>query len=134
MKKEKNYIGQQQIDISGSGFFPIVNTFNPQPFDEIRFQGLEILSFVILNVSTIIDEITSNERLALTLDINIPVGVDLNKFLLRRYTPDPSIIILNTSKDAGGTSTGILKPQYISPVLDSKIDSIILDLKSKNII
>jgi hypothetical protein len=129
-----NYIGQQQIDISGSGFFPIVNTFNPQPFDEIRFQGLEILSFVILNVGTIIDEITSRERLELILDRNIPVGVDLNNFLLRRYVPDPSIIILNTSKDAGGTSTGILKPQYISPVLDSKIDSIILDLKTKNII
>jgi hypothetical protein len=129
-----NYIGQKQTDISGSGFFPIVNTFNPQPFDEIRFEGLEILSFVILNVSTIIDEITSNERLALILDRPIPINTDLDNFLIRRYVEDPSIIILNTSKDAGGTSTGILKPQYISPVLDSKIDSIISDLKSKNII
>jgi hypothetical protein len=128
-----NYIGQKQVDISGSGFFPIINTFNPQPFDEIRFQGLEILSFVILNVNNVPGGV-GKLQLELTLDRNIPVGVNLDNFLLRRYAPDPSIIILNTSKDAGGTSNGILKPQYISPVLDSKIDSIILDLKSKNII
>ena len=132
-----NFVGLQQVDIPDSGFFPISNTFNPQPFDEIRFEGTEELTFLIINVgSTIInnDDSIPTSTLTLTLDKPVPSGTLLDKFLLRRYTPDPSSILLNITKGSGGTSTGILKPEYISPELDSKITSIIDDLKSKNII
>ena len=130
------FIDFQQLNTSGSEFSPIVNPFSPQIYDEIRFEGDEDLSFTILNVSSSnIDDygITT----VLTLDRNIPTGssaIHLSEFLLRRYVPDPSIIILNTSKSPGGTSTGILKPQYISPEVDSRIDSILSELKNKNII
>ena len=129
-----SFIGLQQVDIPNSGFFPISNTFNPQLFDEIRFEGTEELTFLIVNIGTTPDPFTFVPLLTLTLDKNIPPGTDLDYFLLRRYTPDPSSILLNITKGSGGTSTGILKPEYISPELDSKITSIIDDLKSKNII
>jgi hypothetical protein len=129
-----SFIGLQQVDIPNSGFFPISNTFNPQLFDEIRFEGTEELTFLIVNIGTTPDPFTFVPLLTLTLDKNIPPGTDLDYFLLRRYTPDPSSILLNITKGSGATSTGILKPEYISPELDSKITSIIDDLKSKNII
>jgi hypothetical protein len=128
-----SFIGLQQVDIPNSGFFPISNTFNPQLFDEIRFEGTEDLTFLIVNIGTT-PSFVGSPLLTLTLDKNIPLGTNLDYFLLRRYTPDPSSILLNITKGSGGTSTGILKPEYISPELDSKITSIIDDLKSKNII
>ena len=129
-----SFIGFQQVDIPNSGFSPIANTFNPQPFDEIRFEGTEELTFLIVNVDTTPDPFTFSPILTLTLDKNIPSGTNIDNFLLRRYTPDPPSILLNITKGSGGTSTGILKPEYISPELDSRITSIIDDLKSKNII
>jgi hypothetical protein len=122
-----DFIGSQQVDIPNSGFFPITNTFNPQLFDEIRFEGTEELTFLIVNVQ-------GTSPLTLTLDRDIPIGTNLDEFLLRRYTPDPSSILLNITKGSGGTSTGILKPEFLSPEVESKLETILSDLKSKNII
>jgi hypothetical protein len=132
-----NFVGFQQVDIPNSGFNPISNTFNPQPSDEIRFEETEELTFLIINVgSTIInnDDNIPTSTLTLTLDKPIPSGTLLDKFLLRRYTPDPSSILLNVTKGSGGTSTGILKPEFLSPEVESKLETILSDLKNKNII
>jgi len=129
------FIGFQQIDIENSGFSPITNPFNPQLYDEIRFEGLEENSFVILNISYVTFQGNPSEMiLVLTLDRNIPEELNLGYFLLRRYTPDPSSILLNITKGSGATSPGILTPEYLSPELNSRIPSIIDNLKSKNII
>jgi hypothetical protein len=130
-----NFVGQTQKDIDNSGFFPITNTFIPQQYDEIRFEGDENKTFLIINTELVPDPfVPSIEILTLTLDKNIPNGTDLRLFLLRRYTPDPSNIILNVTKAGGGTSTGILKPEFLSPEVESKLETIISDLKDKNII
>jgi hypothetical protein len=102
------FVGFQQQNINNSGFDPITIAFNPQPNDEIRFQGLENLSFTITNVTQ-----SAAGQLQLDLDNNIPIGTNLNYFLLRRYVNDPGNIILDISKPAGQTSDGILIPEFL---------------------
>ena len=75
------------------------------------------------------------------LNKNIPNGVDLDYFLLRRYVADPSSIILDVNfpltDNSGSTNsagTGILKPQYITKELESSIDTIVQNLKNQNLI
>jgi hypothetical protein len=124
-----NYYGQRQASIERSGFNPIVEDFELQVNDEIRFQGLENLAFVINSVTSSI-----TGQLTLNLDKNIPSGTNLDFFLVRRYVEDPSIIILDLDKPAGGSSGGVLKPQYISSELTNNLDSIIQNLKNQNLI
>ena len=122
------YVGSRQYSIDRSGFNPISLDFEPQPYDEIRFQGIENLAFGITNVTS------SNGQLQLQLDNNIPNGTNLNYFLLRRYVNDPSNIILDLDKPAGASSGGILKPEYVTDTLNNNLDSIIQNLKSKGLI
>jgi hypothetical protein len=122
------YIGQRQQSIERSGFNPISLDFEPQLYDEIRFQGIEDLAYSIINVSS------SNGQLQLQLSGNIPNGTNLSYFLLRRYVSDPSNIILDLNKPAGASSGGILKPEYITDELNKNLDTIVQNLKSKGLI
>jgi len=122
------FYGQRQTSIERSGFNPIVNDFELQPYDEIRFQGTENLAFAITRVYS------SASIVTLDLDGNIPTGTDLNYFFVRRYVGDPSSIILEVDKPAGGSSGGVLKPQYLSSTLESNLDTIIQNLKNQNLI
>ena len=124
-----NYYGQRQESIERSGFNPIVEDFELQTNDEIRFEGLENLAFIINNVTS-----SATGQLILNLDRNIPNGTNLNFFLVRRYVEDPSSIILEVNKPAGASSGGVLKPQYISSELTNNLDSIIQNLKNQNLI
>jgi hypothetical protein len=123
----QEYLGQTQVNIPQSGFNPITNPFNPQIGDEIRFQGVETLAFQIINITASI-----SGQYQLILNKEIPSGTNLNYFLIRRYVDDPSSIILDVDKPAGATSEGILKPQYISPDLDSRIETIIQTLSTQS--
>ena len=130
-----NYRNQKQKDIENSGFIPISLDFEPQVYDEIRFEGLEQLSFAITAVTS------SNNQMILNLDQEIPNGVNLDYFLLRRYVEDPSSIILDVnfpltdnSGSINSAGNGILKPQYITKELESNIDTIVQNLKNQNLI
>lgn len=119
------YRNQKQKDIKNSGFKPINLDFEPQAYDEIRFEGLEQLSFVITNVTE-----SNNNQMILNLDQEIPNGVNLNYFLLRRYVEDPSSILLNVnypipdnSGSSNSTGNGILKPQYVTKEVDTIIQN-----------
>jgi len=122
------YVGSRQQSIERSGFNPISLDFEPQQYDEIRFQGIENLAFGITNVTS------SNGQLKLQLDRNIPNGTNLSYFLLRRYVNDPSNIILDLNKPAGASSGGVLKPEYVTDNLNKNLDSILQNLKSKGLI
>lgn len=120
-----NYRTQKQKDIDKSGFKPINLDFEPQAYDEIRFQGLEQLSFTITNVTE-----SNNKQMILNLDREVPNGVDLNYFLLRRYVDDPSSILLNVnypipdnSGSSNSTGNGVLKPQYVTKEVDTIIQN-----------
>jgi hypothetical protein len=122
------YIGSRQQSIERSGFNPISLDFEPQQYDEIRFQGIEDLAYSIINVTS------SNGQLQLQLSGNIPNGTNLSYFLLRRYVADPSNIILDLNKPAGASSGGILKPEYVTDELNKNLDTIVQNLKSKGLI
>jgi hypothetical protein len=119
------YRNQKQKDIEKSGFKSINLDFEPQVYDEIRFFGLEQLSFVITNVTE-----SNNNQMILNLDQEIPNFVNLDYFLLRRYVEDPSSILLNVnypipdnSGSSNSTGNGILKPQYVTKEVDTIIQN-----------
>ena len=123
----RDFYGQRQSDISGSGFNPITQNFIVQVGDEIRFDGTETQTYYIKEVDTSGGEVT------LTLDRNI-TAQDLDYFLLRRYITDPSYLILEVDKPAGGTSTGILTPEYFYGKTEEKVDSILKELTKDRLI
>lgn len=114
------FIGNRQKDIINSGFDPIVYDFSIQPNDEIRFEGVESLSFNITAVTQ-----SSAGNLQLNLDRNIPSNVKLDRFLIRRYVDDLSNIIINVNKPIGGTSGGIIKPEFVTEGIEKRIKNII---------
>jgi len=121
------FIGWRQADINNpkpSGFDPITLNFLPRPLDEIRFEGTEDYTYTIVSVST------SSGILELVLNNDIPQNINLDYFLLRRYINDPSNIILNLNKPAGASSEGILKPEYITPILENSIIKVIEKIQS----
>jgi hypothetical protein len=120
-----NYRTQKQKDIENSGFKPINLDFDPQVYDEIRFQGIEDLTFAITAVTS-----SDSNQIILNLDQEIPNGVNLDYFLLRRYVEDPSSILLNVnypipdnSGSSNSTGNGILKPQYVTKEVDTIIQN-----------
>jgi len=119
------FIGFKQKDINNSGFDPITLAFNPQPSDEIRFQGLENLSFIVTSITQ-----SATGQLQLNLDNDIPNGTNLNYFLLRRYVVDPGNIILDITKPAGQTSDGVLVPEYIADTAKKVVESILPGLNT----
>ncbi len=121
-----NFYGQKQEDISGSGFFTITNDFELQVGDEIRFDGTETQTYTVLSINN------SNPP-TFNLDRNITAS-NLNWFLVRRYVDDPANIILEVDKTAGGTSPGILKPQYLSRNAEDNIDTILENLRTNQLI
>lgn len=109
--------GSRQQDINRSGFESIVLDFEPQEQDEIRFEGVENQSYTIFEVSQSFITPPGSagyEALTLVLDKDITPNVNTDYFLLRRYVDDPSNIIIDVDKPSGGTSGGILKPEFIT--------------------
>jgi hypothetical protein len=113
-----NFYGQQQQDIDRSGFNPITLDFELQPFDEIRFGGTEDEAYQVKSLVTV-------PNLQLTLDRPITQNLNLNYFAVRRYVDNPTYVILNLDKPAGGTSQGVLKPKYLTQQLQDSIEGII---------
>ena len=116
--------GQKQEDISGSGFFGITNDFILQVGDEIRFQGTETQTYKIIAV----DNLNSPPIFTVDRKINL-TNDEMDWFLVRRYVDNPANIILEVDKSAGGTSPGILKPQYLSRNAEDNIDTILEQLR-----
>jgi hypothetical protein len=123
-----NFYGYKQNDIYNSGFNSIVNPFEIQPYDEIRFEGVEGNSYTVISSSL-------SDRLYLYLDRNIsPGGTNLNFFLIRRYVDDPAFIVLDVDKPAGDSGEGILKPEYLTNRVEGQIDTILENLQEGGLI
>ena len=129
-----SFYGQKQEDIANTGFFGIVNDFVLQPVDgttgtlgdEIRFEGTETQTYTVTAVS-------NTNPITITVDRDI-TATNLNWFLVRRYVDNPANIILEVDKPAGGTSPGILKPQYLSKDAEDNIDTILENLRRDSLI
>jgi len=124
--------GQKQKDISGSGFSPITFDFVLQVGDQIRFQGTETQTYTITSVD---NAISTPGAIVFTVDRQINLtNADMNWFLVRRYVTDPSYLILEVDKPAGGTSTGVLTPEYFYGATEEKVDNILKELTRDNLI
>jgi hypothetical protein len=121
-----NFYGQKQEDIANTGFFTITNDFELQIGDEIRFDGTETQTYTVL-------EVTNANPPQFVLDRSITAS-NLNWFLVRRYIDDPANIILEVDKTAGGTSPGVLKPQYLSRRVENNLDTILEKLRTDQLI
>jgi len=122
--------GQRQVDIKYDDslyFLPIIEDFQLQPNDEIRFENLESQTYVITQISQSITTTSvagTYNALTLVLDRDVPNTVNINYFLIRRWVDDAQII-LGTGKPAGQTSTGVLIPEYVTDKTKEIIDNIL---------
>jgi hypothetical protein len=127
-------LGQRQQDIDGSGFFGITNDFVLEVGDEIRFQGTETQTYTINSIDVATNPSYAG-ALVYTVDRNLTLtNTEMNWFLVRRYVDNPANIILEVDKPAGGTSPGILKPQYLSKDAEDNIDTILEQLRRDTLI
>ena len=121
--------GQRQENVSGSGFNPITFDFNVQVGDEIRFLGTETQTYTVVEVKNN----QSPPHIVFDRNVNL-TNTQMNWFLHRRYVTDPSYLILEVDKPSGGTSTGVLTPEYFYGETEEKVDSILQKLTRDNLI
>ncbi len=133
---------QQNIenDVNGNpvGFSPITFDFTVEIGDEIRFQGTETQTYTVVDID---NSPANGDPLHLILDRDISLGNTpsesntlMNWFLHRRYVNDPSYLILEVDKPAGGTAPGVLTPEYFYGETEEKVDNILKELKKDNLI
>lgn len=120
------YYTMAQGYIPESGFPDSKLPFTVNPGDEIRFGANENNTFTVINV-----EYTS--QLVLELDRRLDLTQDeLNLFVIRRYLPDPSYLILDIPDASNGASPGVATTEYPAEGLEDNIDTIVAKLKSEN--
>ena len=74
------YVGQMQKSIERSGFNPISLDFEPQPYDEIRFQGIENLAFGVTSVTPTILNTTASAAFDVTYAWNDYLNIGYGAF------------------------------------------------------
>ena len=125
-------INQIQIFPTSSGYYPNL-PFTLQRLDEIRFEGDENQTYVILDPNYTTGGTATRGNLTLLLDRNVTPGTNVNSFFLRRYIPDPNFILIDVP---GGEASGngFLFPEYTSLDIQNNFDIIIQNLKAKGVI
>jgi hypothetical protein len=133
-----NAYGQTPLGIPNSGFSPLIENFEIKIGDEIRFEGKESTTRIILNVvqsdgSTSYTNFIGGEteyqvsyapNLQIQLNAPPPIGSNITQFMIRRYTDDARFILLKGKKPSlGTTSTGYLTPKFPSPSLSNFLGS-----------
>jgi hypothetical protein len=134
-----NAYGQTPVGIPNSGFSPLIENFEIKIGDEIRFEGKESTTRIILNVvqsdgSTKVKgdfiggetgyQISYAPNLQIQLNAPPPIGSNITQFMIRRYTDDARFILLKGEKPSlGTTSTGYLTPKFPSPSLSNFLGS-----------
>ena len=126
-----------QVPVTGSGFSTPL-PFTIQSGDEIRFSGSEDLVWRINSSSLSIGTnlALSSSFLYLFLDSPYTGSYPPNYFLIRRYVPNPSLVLVESTSsvvNAGG-GTGFLLPQYPSQALTTNFNDIVQNLAQKNLI
>jgi len=124
----------EQVPINGTGFNDPL-PFTILPYDEFRVSGSENLVWTIISSS---HDYTAgvSTNLYLFLDRPYTGSYPPDYFTIRRYVPNPNLVIINTTSsivNAAG-ATGFLLPEYPSQLLDNNFDNIVQDLSSKNLI
>ena len=123
----------KQTPIPNSLFKSPTETWNLQSGDEFRFEDREDRTYMVKSFIT--PDIHPSGTLEVQLDAPIPnVSVNLDHFLIRRYVPDGSSIIIGGTKPSGSTGTALVSPQYVTDPLDKGSGETILDLTERGLI
>ena len=77
---------------------------------------------------------TRNGETYLLLDQPLTNATNTDYFVLRRFAPDPSNIIIEGIKPSGSTGAGTITPLYISQQLQNSMSDIVSKLNSENTI
>jgi hypothetical protein len=127
---------QQQI--AGSGFNTSSLNWNLLPGDEFRFEGREDMVYMVERA--FIDS-GSLPSASLIVNLDRPLAsssvggtFDVNHFMIRRYINDPSSILFSGAKPFNSIAPYIIKPQYVTNLLNKNIDKYVIDLTGKGII
>ena len=124
---------------SSSGFNTIDLPWSLEIGDEFRFEGNEFNTFMVKKVydqtETDANRISQTGSLEVQFDKSISsASLDLDHFLIRRYVPDASQIIIKGFKPINSDGPYILKPNYVTPQLNKGIDKYIIDLTGKGLL
>ena len=125
----------QQLPLGDSTFKPINEVFSFRTGDELRFEGSENLVYKIYDVNLETDGHASGSYI-LNVQPTIPPRVNLNQFLLRRYNPDGTSVLVDLVPPSSSfaTTKGVMKNRLISEELGQNIDLIISDLVKEGVL
>ena len=137
----KSALGLDQKDIAGSGFNTIKYPFEILPGDEIRFEGQESKTHLVIKVYNPQDKFSdytigipppfssygkdlSSGFLIVEVQPSIYPNTNIDNFVVRRYVEDKNFIIFKSQKPDGQTSAGLIKPEYLSQDILDNFDQI----------
>ena len=125
--------------VTGSGFGTVDLPWELKIGDEFRFEGNENNVFMVQKVYGIGDSdlyrLSNTGSIEIHFDKNVTTqSVNLDNFLIRRYVPDASQIVMEGFKPINSVGPYIVKPEYVSSELNKGIDDYIVDLTDKDLI
>jgi hypothetical protein len=122
-----------QVDIISSSFNPITNPWSLEYGDEFRFEGREDKVFVV--EKTMLSLMGSSQILAIQFTEPLPsTNTDFTQFLIRRFIPDPTQVIIQGQLSSTTTGPYLIKPEFVTNDLNQSIDQVIKDLTQKGLI
>ena len=120
-----------QIDIANSGFDSVVDVASFNVGDQLRFENDENKVYTINRIISSSTQ-TNNRETYMLLDRPLLSNINLDYFLLRRFIDDPTNIVVQGIKAAGGTGAGSIRPKYIEKELNKNMSSIVQKLNREN--
>ena len=132
------------LEPPGTKFDDIVYPLQLEKGDEIRFANNENYTYTIEEVIKPSDNIEWYQgkkvgRLKIILNKDVPSGVDLNFFLIRRKIPNANSVYLGSTFPYGtnlsaSSTPGILYPDFPTELLENSASILVNELISKGII
>lgn len=125
-----------QEQYSNSTFKPINEPFTIQVGDEIRIQGREDRVFLVNEVKTENTNFGVSGSIVVKVEPEVPPLLNLDHFLLRRYNPDGTSVLINMTPPSSSfaTTKGLIKNETISTALEENINNIVAKLSEEGTI
>jgi hypothetical protein len=128
--------GEIQEQYSNSTFKPINEPFTIQVGDEIRIQGREDRVFLVNEVKTENTNFGVSGSIVVKVEPEVPPLLNLDHFLLRRYNPDGTSVLINMTPPSSSfaTTKGLIKNETINVELEENINNIVAKLSEEGTI
>ena len=129
-------LGQTQEPYTNTTFKPINEPFTIQVGDEFRIQGREDRVFLVNKVTLNDTSATSTGSMFIQVEPKIPPLINLDQFLIRRYNPDGTSVLIDMIPPSSSftTTKGLIKNEFINEKLEENINDIIAKLAKEGTI